>query len=415
MSMNLKYMASPAVLLAAGIVGAQAEELVIYQKWSSPAEVAALNVLKAGAEERGIEWIDITIPHDTGSNVNLLNLVTGGRPPNIFSENNPAVYRDLTQMGLGRPLTKEFEAAGVVENLPPSVLKSVTVDGEIMKFPLGIHIDGMVYYNKEVAEATGVDPTSWQSLDEMLADFDTISDAGYIPLAVGAQAWQIGYLTHALVATLGGASYFESIYGPEPDVAALDEAPIRDVFEWLRKLQQAADPGSVNRDWNMTTNMVITGQALMQIHGDWMKGEWRAAGKEAGTDFGCIQIPGAQALSVTVDAWGLLGNQPQAKDEAQMEFALMTVSPEVNTAFAAKKGSTPVRTDIDLDSLDACSKEVLTILQDPDHQVQNPHSMVDADWQASIWEVAFNYWSDPDMTVDDAVEELKENFDIVLN
>ncbi|POF30030.1 ABC transporter substrate-binding protein [Roseibium marinum] len=406
---------SASAILSAGSAWAEPQELIIYQKWSSPAEVAALNVLKDGAEERGIEWIDITIPHDTGSNVNLLNLVTGGQPPNIFSENNPAVYRDLTQMGLGRPLTKEFEEAGVTANLPPSVVKSITVDGEIMKFPLGIHIDGMVFYNKAVAEKAGVDPASWTSLDDMFSEFDKIREAGYVPLAVGAQAWQIGYLTHALVATVGGADYFTRIYGPKPDPAALDEAPLRETFDWLRKFQQAADDGSVNRDWNMTTNFVISEKALMQIHGDWMKGEWRVAGKEAGKDFGCIQIPGAKALSVTVDAWGLLGNQPADVDAKEVEFALMTVSPDINSAFAAKKGSTPVRTDVDQSSLDPCSREVQTILKDPARQVQNPHSMVDADWQASIWEVAFNFWSDDTMTTDEAIEELKENYDIILN
>ena len=54
----------------------------------------------------------------------------------------------------------------------------------------------------------------------------------------------------------------------------------------LTERHQQVDPGSQNRAWNDTTNLVITGKALMQIHGDWMKGEWRNAGKVAGKDFG---------------------------------------------------------------------------------------------------------------------------------
>jgi glucose/mannose transport system substrate-binding protein len=391
-----------------------AEDLVIYQKWSSPAEVAALNVLKKAAEEKGIKWIDITIPHDTGSNVNLMNLVTGGQPPNVFSENNPAVYRDLTNMGLGRPLTHVFKADGAMDKFPPSVIKSITVDDQIMKIPLGIHIDGMLYYNIEAAKKAGVDPSKWTSLDEMYADFDKIKKAGIVPLALGAQQWQVGYLTHTLVASVGGTDLFMRIYGPKPDETALDAPELRTAFEWLRKFQQASDPGSVNRDWNMTTNMVIEGQALMQIHGDWMKGEWRAAGKEAGKDFGCLQIPGSKALSVTVDAWGILGKQSPEKDAAEVEFAKLIVDPKINAAFAAAKGSTPVRTDVDPSTLDACSKNVLDMLKDPAHQVQNPHSMVDADWQSAIWEVAFNYWSNPNMTVDQAVAALKDQYEAIL-
>lgn len=401
-------------LFAVSAATTQAQDLVIYQKWSSPGEVAALNVLKKAAAAKGINWIDITIPHNTGSNVNLMNLVTGGNPPNIFSENNPAVYRDLTKMGLDRPLTAVFRESGALEKFPPSVVNSITVDGQIMKIPLGIHIDGMLYYNLEAAKKAGVDPAKWLSLDEMYADFDKIKAAGMVPLALGAQQWQIGYLTHALLASVGDADLFMKIYGPKPEETALDAPELKTSFAWLRKFQKAADAGAVNRDWNMTTNMVITGQALMQIHGDWMKGEWRAAGKEPGKDFGCIPVPGAKTLSVTVDGWGVLGNQPPEKDAAEVAFAKLAVDPVVNAAFAAAKGSTPIRTDVAPETLDACSRKILALLKDPAHQVQNPHSMVDADWQSSIWEVAFNFWSNPDMTVDTAIAKLKDNYQTIL-
>ena len=51
----------------------------------------------------------------------------------------------------------------------------------------------------------------------------------------------------------------------------------------FRRIADQTDEGWVNRAWNDTTNTVITGKALMQIHGDWMKGEWLGAGKVAGT------------------------------------------------------------------------------------------------------------------------------------
>ena len=96
---------------------------------------------------------------------------------------------------------------------------------------------------------------------------------------------------------------------------------MKKVLGILRQFQQHTDEGSTNRDWNITTNLVITGKALMQIHGDWMKGEFRNAGKEAGKDFGCINIPGAQAVSVTVDAWGFIKNDDPAITESQKKFA----------------------------------------------------------------------------------------------
>ena len=81
-----------------------------------------------------------------------------------------------------------------------------------------------------------------------------------------------------------------------------DEKGLRDAIEMFRKITDQADAGWVNRQWNETTNTVIAGKTLMQIHGDWMKGQWKANKKVLGEDFGCINIPGTKALAVTVDA-----------------------------------------------------------------------------------------------------------------
>ena len=132
-------------LLAALISGTTAtallaEEAMVFHSWSSEAEVAALNVLREGFEAKGHTWTDVAIPHDTGSNVSLLNLVQGGNPPQIFLEQAPGFYRDLAAMGMARPLTDFYAENGYADVLPASVVQSVTVDGEIMKIPTAIHI-----------------------------------------------------------------------------------------------------------------------------------------------------------------------------------------------------------------------------------------------------------------------------------
>ena len=103
-------------------------------------------------------------PHDTGSNVNLVDLVTGGNPPNVFMEANPASIATSRRCGLGLALTRS-STDRLHGQLPDVVKQTITVDGKIVKVPTAIHIDGMVYYNMEVAEKAGVDPTAWKSLD----------------------------------------------------------------------------------------------------------------------------------------------------------------------------------------------------------------------------------------------------------
>src|ERR1700750_104068 len=90
---------SAALMLSAVPAVSHATDLVIYHGWSSPAEVAALNVLKGGLTAKGDSWTDLAIPHDSGANVSLINLVTGGNPPNAYMESDPNMYRDLLKQG----------------------------------------------------------------------------------------------------------------------------------------------------------------------------------------------------------------------------------------------------------------------------------------------------------------------------
>ena len=358
-----------------------------------------------------MKWKDFAVvAHDSGANVSVVNLIAGGTPPDVFLEADPGLYRDIKKQGHGFPLTALYDKIGATANFPDSVRKSITVDGEIVKAPSNIHIDGMLYYNKDVAAKAGVDPTTWKSMDDAWAAFDKVKAAGFIPIAMGQQKWQEGYLFHALVAAFG-TDVYDGFYAGTGDPKTFDSASMKKVLGILRQFQQHADAGAANRDWNVTTNLVITGKALFQIHGDWMKGEFRNAGKVAGKDFGCINIPGSQAVSVTVDAWGFYKGDNAAITDGQTKFAAALVDPQVSADFSAKKGSTPVVLNAPTGGLDECNKLVLDTLKDPAKQKQNPHNTADADWFNATWDVVDRFWTTPDMTADAAIAEFKKAHD----
>lgn len=412
--MRFRAFAMAAMAAVALPAAAQEPTLKVNYNWTSPAETAAIKVLQEDLAKRGVKWEDFAVvQHDTGANVTVVNMITGGTPPDVFLEASPGIYRDIKGMGLNFPLDAIFEQAGATANFADAVRKNITVDGEIVKAPVAVHLDGMLFYNKEVAAKAGVDPTAWKSMDDVWADFDKIKAAGFIPIAIGSQKWQEGYLFHALMAAYGSDIY-DGFYAAEPDTATFDTDSMRKVLGILRQFQQHTDEGSTNRDWNITTNLVITGKALMQIHGDWMKGEFRNAGKEAGKDFGCINIPGAQAVSVTVDAFGFIKNDDPAITEAQTTFAKMLVDPATSAAFAAKKGSTPVVLNAPTDQLDECNKIVLETLKDPARQKPNPHNTADEDWFNATWDVVDRFWTDPNMTEDQAIAGFQEAYDSIF-
>lgn len=413
----MKHFILPA--MAAGLMlgtapSALSTELIIYHTWSTPAEVAALTTIKENWEAKGHTWKDLAIPHNSGVNVSLINMITGGEPPNVFVSSDPNLYRDLAGLGLEYDLTDYYNSIGATDNFFPIVRDLSTVDGKMVKIPLFLHIDGTVYWNKEVAAASGVDPANWKSIDDMIADFDKVKAAGYVAMAVGGQAFQVGYLFHALLAAVGGPDVYNMMYAEQPDPAVFDTAEFRKTVEYLRVFSEQATPESENRPWNETTNTVITGKALFQIMGDWMKGEWKAAGKVPGVDFGCMVIPGAKAVPVTSDAMGIRGGVDGEIEQAELDFVATAVDPVVSGQMNLNKGSTPPRMDAPPELLDECNVVAMDAMKVPNGQVPNPFNVIDADWNNAIWTVMYNYWTDKSMTVDDVIEELKDERDAIF-
>jgi glucose/mannose transport system substrate-binding protein len=392
--------------LTLAIPAASAADIVVYHNWDSPTELAALNVLRESVEASGLNWVPLAIPHDADGDITVLELIEAGATPNVFLQSQPDIYRALEAGGKVLHLDEQFTASGVLEQLPAVVREAITIDGAIVKTPATIHADAMIYYSRAVAEAAGIDPEGWTSLEDMWADFGAVRAAGFQPIALGAQRWQVGYLTHALVASLGAPEVYAGLYGQTVEPAVLDDDSMIDVFVWLRRFQQLADTQALSRDWNVATNMVINGQALLQLQGDWMKGEWHAAGKNEGVDFGCRFVPGAAHLPVTVDSWGVLAGSTPEEEAAGRAFADATVDLAIQTRFAAVKGSTPVRLDAHT-AIDRCSQKVLAALDRPDFALPTPHLTASQAWVTAVWDVANHYWNDPTMTPAAAIMELK--------
>ena len=121
--------------------------------------------------------------------------------------------------------------------------------------------------------------------------------------------------------------------------------------------------GSNVQDWNQATNMVITGAAGGQIMGDWAQGEFQVAGQVAGTDYTCLQALGMnEVISTDGDAFYFPVLSDAEQTAAQEVLASTMFNPDTQLAFNLKKGSLPIRKDVDLDAANDCMKKGLAIL-----------------------------------------------------
>ncbi len=180
------------------------------------------------------------------------------------------------------------------------------------------------------------------------------------------------------------------------------------VFDVMGQIRQYVDAGSPNRKWNDSLALVETDKAALMILGDWAKGDFAAANKVVGRDFGCQMAPGNQdAYVMTVDVFVFPVNNKPDQKAAQDKLATLMMDPAVQTEFNSFKGSIPSRLDANVAELDACGQLGQKVMAGGTaNQLPNFALAFSPDIQGQIEDLLGNYWSKPSMTPADATKQL---------
>ena len=136
--------------------------------------------------------------------------------------------------------------------------------------------------------------------------------------------------------------------------------------------------------------------------GDWAQGEFQVAGQVAGEDYTCLPGLGVnQVISTGGDAFYFPKVDDPEVEAAQKELASLLVSKEVQVAFNLKKGSLPIRGDVDLAAANDCMKKGLAILADG-NILPDPNQTMSPDTQGQIDDLMVEFWNNPSITAADA-------------
>jgi glucose/mannose transport system substrate-binding protein len=183
------------------------------------------------------------------------------------------------------------------------------------------------------------------------------------------------------------------------------------VFEAIGAARGMVDDGFVGRAWNDATNMVITGKAGAQIMGDWAQGEFSVAGQVAGKDYDCL--PGL-GVNPVLDTGGDAFYFPKPKGDnkeivdAQLKMASLLVSKEVQVSFNLKKGSLPIRGDVDLAAANDCMKKGIEILKVPENILPGGEQTLSSDTTGQLEDLWVEFFNTPAMPVADAQARFAE-------
>lgn len=399
-------MAAIAACVALPFSAAQAVDLEVTHWWTSGGEAAAVAEFAKAFDATGNKWVDGAIAGSGGvARPIMISRITGGDPMAATQFNHGRQAEELVEAGLMRDLTAEAKA-GNWANLvhPKSLLDACTLDGKVYCVPVNIHSWQWIWLSHKAFKDAGVAvPTNW---DEFAAAAPALEKAGKIPLAMGQQSWQTRGAFNVLMVALAGPEVYQKIYkGKDAKLAAGPE--VAKVFAAANDARKMASKSKV-QDWNQATNMVITGQAGGQIMGDWAQGEFQVANQVAGKDYTCLPGLGMnEVISTGGDAFYFPKLKDAAKSKAQGQLASLMMTKEVQVNFNLKKGSLPVRGDVDLNAANDCMKKGLAILA-KGNIVADANQLMTPDSLGQINDLFVEFFNDPSITPEDAQKRFAE-------
>ncbi len=348
-------MAASAIGFAGGSSAADVKEVQMLHWWTSGGEAAALNVIKQHLAKEGYTWKDVPVAGGGGgaAMTTLKAMVAAGNPPTA-SQILGYYAMDYAEDGKLADITPLAQKGDWAKVVPTALQKFTTSDGKWGAVPVNIHSVNWIWVNKALMEKIG--GTEPKNFEELIALLDKAKAAGVIPLALGGQPWQEATMFDSVVASTGGTDFYKKAF-VDLDESALKSDTMKKSFDNLAKLKAYVDPNFAGRDWNLATAMVVKGDALLQVMGDWAKGEFKAANKEAGKDYLCYRFPGTDgSVFYNTDMFAFFQVSADRK-AAQLALAEATMDPEVQVEFNVLKGSVPARMDVPDTTFDMCGKK----------------------------------------------------------
>lgn len=385
----------------AGPAMAQENRAEVIHWWTSGGESTALQEIVKKFEAGGGEWVDNAIAGGQAARTQGINRIVGGNPPTAMQFNTGRQFEEIVSSNLLNSIDDVAKAGDWTSKLPDIFAKAVAFDGTVYAVPLNIHGQNWVFYNTAVLAKAGLEPP--KTWGDLIAMGPKLTEAGVIPLAQGGEAWQERTLFNAVLLGEGGRDLYNTIWSTR-DTDAVESEDFRRVATVFGELRQFRDPGAPGRTWNLTTNLVVNGEAAFQLMGDWVKGEFYGANMTAGKEFGCVILGADQALNAGGDVFVFPRTDDEGQKTLQRQLAEVMFDSETQIAFSAKKGSMPVRTDADVSTLDICAQDGTARIK-AGNIVAQVNILASSDYVGAVDDVVTQFWNTPSMDVDTFVED----------
>ncbi|MGE0600015.1 MAG: ABC transporter substrate-binding protein [Dehalococcoidia bacterium] len=330
--------------------GAPSGKLEIFSWWTTGGEAAGLEKLYGlypGQCGGSVEIVNSTVAGGGGANARqvLTTRMLGNDPPDSFQVHmGHELIDSWVTTGYMEPLDALFKEQGWNDIFPKGVLDIISYEGKPYAVPVNIHRANVLWYNKNVFSANGLQPP------KTMSDFFTVADAlkakGITPLALGDvdSFASIQLMETVLLGELGADAY-NGLWTGKTDWKGND---VKDALNTFKKMLDYVNSDHSSLSWDQANDLVISGKAAMTVMGDWLEGDMKAKNF---TNYGWLPSPGTDGVyDALSDTFGLPKNAPNR--DAALCWLKVVGSKAGQEAFNPLKGSVCARTDCDASLFD---------------------------------------------------------------
>ncbi len=226
---------------------------------------------------------------------------------------NGSMASDYADVGSILDLTSLADEYGITDKIDQSYFKEMSFKDSIYGIPWEDAHYAFIFYNEGIFEECGIESFP-KTIDELIEDSRKISDAGYIPMAMGDKAlWPADSLAFsAFVNNYVGNEWFEHILDMDGKAAFTDQEFVNALADY----QKLATEGVFNEDLSSIDNdqrgaLYQNREAAMISAGNWECSSLVGVAPEVAEETQVALWPapaeGAKATNsvVSSSAWGL--------------------------------------------------------------------------------------------------------------
>jgi raffinose/stachyose/melibiose transport system substrate-binding protein len=242
--------------------------------------------------------------------------------PSAFHSWGGGVMYEQVNSGICKDITKQVADGGFKDTFYPATLQNFTVGGKVYGLPNDA-APIVLWYNRELCQKVGVDPTKIQSWDDFADAVKKCQAAGITPAAAGGKdKWPLHFYTALLMMRILGKDGMEAVYQDKNGGFASPE--VVKAFQLFRDFAalQPFQKGYLANTYAEAGGTFHDGKAAFHLMGSWdlVEGRQNAADKKGLPDekLGWVFFPEvkggkgkANDLFASLDGWLVTKEAPK--------------------------------------------------------------------------------------------------------